>query len=79
LVIFIQRKNSYNEQDSEIPFAIEPVNLSFHELSNLWGILGGVYYPSILCKIRALTIDEQEIIDLSGIIFGKEENIKTES
>ncbi|MDR1370027.1 MAG: DUF4255 domain-containing protein [Dysgonamonadaceae bacterium] len=75
---FIQKKNKYDEQDTDIPFAIEPVNLSFQELSNLWGILGGVYYPSILCKIRVLTIDEQEIIDLSGIIMGKEENVKAD-
>jgi hypothetical protein len=66
-------------QDMEIPFAIEPVNLSFHELSNLWGIFGGIYYPSVLCRIRTLTVDEQEITDLSGIIMGKEEDLRAAS
>jgi len=71
---FLQKKNLLDMQESGLTFAIEPVNLSFHEQSNLWGILGGTYYPSILCKIRILTVDEQEIIDLSAII-GEPETI----
>lgn len=65
---FLQKSNQLDLQESGLTFAIEPVNLSFHEQSNLWGILGGIYHPSILCKIRILTVDEQEIIDLSTII-----------
>ncbi len=69
---FIQKNNLFTIQGTAVPFAVEPVNLSFHEQSNLWGILGGSYYPSLLCKIRVLSVDEQEILDLSTII-GKPE------
>lgn len=48
--------------------SIEPVNLSFTELSNLWGILGGSYYPSILCKIRTLSIDGGETKEIGRVI-----------
>jgi len=40
---------------------LEIQNLSIMELSNLWGILSGKYMPSILYKVRMLTIDSQEI------------------
>jgi hypothetical protein len=59
-------------QESGITFSIEPINLSFHEQSNLWSICGGTYYPSIICKLRMLTVDEQEIPDLSAVIGNEE-------
>ncbi|MDR3062330.1 MAG: DUF4255 domain-containing protein [Dysgonamonadaceae bacterium] len=74
---FIQKNNTFSVPDSGTPFALEPVNLSFHEQSNLWGICGGNYYPSLLCKLRVLTIDEQEILDLSTIISKPETNSTT--
>lgn len=40
---------------------LEPVNLSTQELSNVWSILGGHYYPSVLCRVRMLTFDGTEI------------------
>lgn len=40
---------------------LEPVNLSTQELSNVWSILGGHYYPSFLCRARMLTFDGTEI------------------
>ena len=65
---FFQRNNSLSVQGDNDSVSIEMVNLSFHELSNVWSILGGSYYPSILCKIRTITIDESEILDLSTSI-----------
>lgn len=40
---------------------LEPVTLGTQELSNVWSILGGHYYPSILCKARMLAFDGTEI------------------
>lgn len=40
---------------------LEPVTLGIQELSNVWSILGGHYYPSILCKARMLIFDGTEI------------------
>ncbi len=35
---------------------VEVVNLGFEELNNLWGVLGGTYLPSIVCKFRLVKI-----------------------
>ena len=72
---YLQSNNSFSIPQSSGSFAIEPVNMSFNELSNLWSILGGSYYPSILCKIRALNIDSEEIKQLQRVIDRKDVNI----
>lgn len=68
VLAFVQKSNLLSVQGVPGNFSIEPVNMSLHELSNLWGICGGTYYPSLVCKIRLITVDEQEITDLSSII-----------
>lgn len=40
---------------------LEIRNLDITELSNLWGILSGRYMPSVLYKVRMLTLDAGEI------------------
>jgi hypothetical protein len=52
---------------------LELVNLSFHELSNLWSILGSKYLPSFLMKVRMLTLDGREVSSI-GVAT---ENVKT--
>ena len=39
-------------------------NLNVGELANLWGILGGKYVPSILYRMRMITIDTGQITHL---------------
>lgn len=56
----------------QVSFVIEPVNLSFNELANLWGICGGTYYPSICCKIRFISVDGQHINDIRTNISERE-------
>lgn len=43
-------------------------NLGITDLSNLWGILGGKYVPSILYKVRMITFDSQEVIGQTPVI-----------
>ena len=38
-------------------YTIEIVNLTLQDLNNMWTLLGGQYYPSVVCKIRRLCID----------------------
>lgn len=64
---FIQKNNLF-PVDGGASFALEPVNLSMQELSNLWSICGGSYYPSVVCKVRVINIDEQEVIDMSHVV-----------
>lgn len=58
---FIQNNNTFSVSGIDTPLSIEPVNLSFNELSNLWSISGGSYLPSVLCKIRMLPVDSDQI------------------
>lgn len=69
---FLQNNNQFSLPQEDIRLAVEPVNLSFHELSNLWGICGGTYYPSIICKIRTLNIDANEIKQMERAVNNEE-------
>ena len=42
-------------------YTIEVVNLSTQDMNNVWTLLGGQYYPSVVCKIRRLTIDTEQM------------------
>ncbi len=74
ILSFIQKNNMITSQDHSLSFAIDPVNLSIHELANLWGICGDSYYPSMVCRLRVLTVDENEIIDMSSVVSTRELN-----
>jgi len=69
---FLQKNKNWIIPGTTFEFSIEPVNLSFSELSNLWSICGSTYYPSILCKIRTIDIDNNEISKLPRAIMNKE-------
>lgn len=44
-------------------------NLDMNDLSNLWGILSGKYLPSILYKVRMVTVDANAVKDqLPGVL-----------
>lgn len=58
--------------------AVEIVNLSFHENSNLWATLGAKYMPSVLLKMRMVTITEEMILEELPVITTVETpNIQT--
>lgn len=42
-------------------FTIEIVNLTMQDQNNMWTLLGGQYYPSVVCKIRRLCIDGDSV------------------
>lgn len=48
-------------------YTIEVVTLSTQDQNNVWTLLGGQYYPSVVCKIRRLTIDAEEITSSGSI------------
>lgn len=74
VVAFIQKNNMVRSANEGIVFSLEVMNLTMHELSNLWSISGENYYPSLVCKIRVLEVDAGEIMDLSYIISKPETN-----
>jgi hypothetical protein len=61
IIFLLQNNNTFFVSEINSNLAIEPVNLSFNELSNLWSICGNAYYPSVLCKIRVLNFESDEI------------------
>lgn len=68
VVAFIQKNNMVRAASEGLAFSLEVVNLTMHELSNLWSICGENYYPSVVCRIRILEVDAGEIVDLSYLI-----------
>lgn len=66
-VSFFQSRPVFNHQnapdlDSRIDkLTLEIENLSLSDLSNLWGILSGKYMPSVLYRMRLVSIDASQI------------------
>ena len=48
-------------------YTIEIMTLSVQDLNNVWTLLGGQYYPSVVCKIRRLVLDSEEITSSGSI------------
>lgn len=74
-LVYLQSHPVVDITHPQASLAIEPVNLSFNELSNIWGICGGTYYPAICCKIRVLSVDGQHISEIRSNISERELNI----
>jgi hypothetical protein len=74
-ISFFQYTSVFNHQntpdlhDNIEKLVFEMVNLNVQELSQLWGIHGGKYLPSVLYKIRMVTISE-DIVQQSYNIGG---------
>jgi hypothetical protein len=73
---FLQANNQFTLLETDTPIYIEPVNLSFSELSNLWGIYGNQYYPSLLCKLRNVIIDANEIKQIGTVVKNQNYDFK---
>lgn len=51
-------------------YVIELMTLDMQGLTNLWSIQGGRYYPSVVCRIRMLTFDSEEVKRTVGRVKG---------
>ncbi len=78
VIEFFQSKSIYtvthSGKPSRIKITVESVNVNYQELTNLWSVMGGRYYPSIVGKIRMLTVDSNELAGVRHI----NENIQPE-
>ncbi len=55
--------------DSRIhKLVVDLYNMNFEQTNHLWSVLGGKYFPSVMYKIRQITIDENVVISESGFI-----------
>lgn len=79
---FFQQRPVFNHENTpglhpEIDkLCFEMVNLNIQELSQLWGVQGGKYYPSVVYRARLITIRDNNLIDggLRMTGFGSEVN-----
>jgi len=49
---------------------LEIMNLNMQELSQLWGVHGGKYLPSVMYKIRTVRIEEEGLVSDSAALRG---------
>jgi hypothetical protein len=68
IAAFLQMNNSFHLSQFDISIGIDPVNISFQEISNLWSVCGGMYYPSFLCKLRNIVVDSNEIMQIGTLM-----------
>jgi hypothetical protein len=69
VIRFFQAKDAFTRQNSPrlfegvelLHFKLHPVN--FEQAFSFWGAMGGKYIPSVLYKVRMITIDQKVIIE----------------
>lgn len=55
--------------DSRIQrLVVDLYNLNFEQTNHLWSVMGGKYFPSVMYKVRQVTLDENATISESGFI-----------
>lgn len=57
-------------------YTIELLSPTLQDQSNIWTLFGGKYYPSVVCKIRRLAFDANEIKRGAVVINRTDENIE---
>ena len=63
---FLQTHTSF--KFGNVTYTLEIMSPNSQELNNIWSTMGGQYYPSVLCKLRRVCFDAEEIQKLEGRI-----------
>ena len=73
-IFYLQGQSVFNQHNSPgLDAGIDKLTLEMHnlditDLSNLWGVLSGKYLPSVLYKVRMITVDAGAVRDqLPGV------------
>lgn len=83
IIQFFQYQNVFTPlTNPSLPADVEELifdlyTLSFQDLNNLWGIMGSKYLPSVIYKLRLITISEEFIQGEAGLIRELVVNDKT--
>lgn len=73
-ISFFQGQSVFDQQNSPDldrninKLVMDIHNLSITDLSNLWGVLSGRYLPSVLYKLRMVTVDRNAVRDVTTLI-----------
>ena len=70
-ITFLQTTSTFTVDGNK--YTIELLSPTLQDQSNIWSQMGGKYYPSIVCKIRRLTFDANEV-KRSAIKISKQQN-----
>lgn len=70
---FIQSVPSFEADGHR--YTVEVVPMSTMDLHNIWTTMGGQYYPSVICKVRGLTVDSSAIV--SGSSAASQPEVRT--
>ena len=74
IILFFQHQNVFTpvthpSLDKRVQkLMVDLHSLSFEQLNHLWSIMGGKYMPSVMYKVRQLTMQEDIITSESGLI-----------
>lgn len=83
IIQFFQHQNVFTPLTSpSLPMGVEELildlnTLSFQDLNNLWGIMGSKYLPSVMYKMRLITISEEFEQGEAGLLNEIEINAKS--
>ncbi len=72
-ILFFQSNSSFDHTNSELfegvsRLSLSIVDLSYHELSNIWSMLGGAQAPSVLYRCRLITFDANQVNEIVSSI-----------
>jgi Pvc16 N-terminal domain len=74
IVQFFQHQNVFSPithpgLDNRIQrLVVDLYNLNFEQTNHLWSVMGGKYFPSVMYKIRQVSLDENLLTGESGFI-----------
>lgn len=83
IIQFFQYQNVFTSLTSPtLPVGVEELildinTLSFQDLNNLWGVMGSKYLPSVMYKLRMITISEEFVQGEAGLLHEIMINSKT--
>ena len=82
VIAFFQSKNVFTSGNTPMldtsvgKLSAELFNMTMEEQNNLWGMLGGIYRPSVLYKFRALPVREKHERISGGPVLEKDIEIE---
>lgn len=56
---------------------VDLYTLNFEQINHLWSTMGGKYIPSVLYKVRQITINEDAIVSGGGLITEVDNQVKS--
>lgn len=73
-ITFLQTTSAFMADGNK--YTIELLSPTLQDQSNIWTQMGGKYYPSVVCKIRRLAFDADEVKRVAIEVSGSQNNVK---